>query len=261
MAIEVDPEWWKSLFDEVYLVTDARSIGDGTVTRREVDLFCDLLPLRPGDRILDLCGGQGRHSLELSARGFGGCTVLDYSRILIEHGRFIAADRRCEIDFVQGDAADTGLPGESFDHVLILGNSLGYLPGAEDDLRIMREARRLLRPGGWFLVDVTDGALIRETFTPNAWHEIEGDIVVCRQREIEKDLVRAREVVLSKEQGLVRDRTYAIRIYDPEKLAGHVREAGFADVELHQGFSSRDDGEDRGFMNHRFIVTARKGAV
>jgi D-alanine-D-alanine ligase len=260
MAIEVDPEWWKFLFDEVYLVTDARSVGDGKVTRREVDLFCGLLPLRPADRILDLCGGQGRHSLELSGRGFGGCTVLDYSRILIEHGRIIAADQGRDIDFIQGDAGDTGLPDESFDHVLILGNSLGYLPGAEADLRIMKEARRLLRPGGWFLVDVTDGAAIRETFNPNAWHEIEGDIVVCRQREIERDLIRAREVVLSKEQGLVRDQTYAIRIYEPEALAEHVREAGFADVELHQGLSSRDNGEDCGFMNHRFIVTARKGA-
>lgn len=261
MAIEVDPGWWKSLFDEVYLVTDARTVGDGRVTRREVDLFCGLLPLRPADRILDLCGGQGRHSLELSSRGFGGCTVLDYSRILIEHGRTVAADQGCEVDFIQGDAADTGLPDESFDHVLILGNSLGYLPGADADLRIMREARRLLRPGGCFLADVTDGAAIREKFKPNAWHEIEGDIVVCRQRELERDLIRAREVVLSKEQGLVRDRTYAIRIYEPDKLAEHVTAAGFAEVELHQNLSSRDAGEDCGFMNHRFIVTARKGAA
>jgi len=25
MSFEVDPDWWKDLFDEVYLTTDARS--------------------------------------------------------------------------------------------------------------------------------------------------------------------------------------------------------------------------------------------
>ena len=111
MAIEVDPEWWKSLFDEVYLVTDSRSVGDGAVTRREVDICCELLPLRREDRILDLCGGHGRHSLEFSRRGFGGCTVLDYSQVLIEHGKIVADDLGCEVDFLQGEAGDTGLPG------------------------------------------------------------------------------------------------------------------------------------------------------
>ena len=98
MTIEVRPDWWKSLFDEIYLVTDARSVSDGKVTRREVDLFCEILHLGTGDRILDLCGGQGRHSLELSGRGFGGCTVLDYSEVLLEHGRVLAADQGSTTD-------------------------------------------------------------------------------------------------------------------------------------------------------------------
>ncbi len=33
MTIDVDPDWWKTLFDEVYLMTDARSIGDEVITR------------------------------------------------------------------------------------------------------------------------------------------------------------------------------------------------------------------------------------
>jgi len=258
MVIEVRPDWWKSLFDEIYLVTDARSVCSGDVTRSEVDLFCEILPLVAGDRILDLCGGQGRHSLELSGRGFGGCTVLDYSEVLLEHGRVLAADQESPVEFLQGDAADTGLPAESFDHLLILGNSLGYQAEEDGDLRIVEEARRLLRPGGRILVDVTNGRRIRETFTANAWHEIEGDIVVCRQRELHEDRIRAREVVLSKERGLVRDRAYAIRIYDPESLKTLVANSGFDDIDLHEKLPVRGDEGDRGFMNHRVIVTATR---
>jgi hypothetical protein len=28
MTIQVDDNWWKDLFDEVYLITDARSVCD-----------------------------------------------------------------------------------------------------------------------------------------------------------------------------------------------------------------------------------------
>ena len=59
MTIEVDPEWWKTMFDEFYLLTDARSVCDDEITRREVDLICQLLPIRSTHRILDLCGGHG----------------------------------------------------------------------------------------------------------------------------------------------------------------------------------------------------------
>ena len=61
MSFDVSPNWWKSLFDELYLLTDARTIADDELTRREVDVLCELLPLKYDDRILDLCGGQGRH--------------------------------------------------------------------------------------------------------------------------------------------------------------------------------------------------------
>ena len=46
MGIEVDPDWWKTLFDEVYLVTDARTVDDEQITRREVDAVCELIAPR-----------------------------------------------------------------------------------------------------------------------------------------------------------------------------------------------------------------------
>jgi len=257
MSIEVNPDWWKTLFDEVYLLTDARSVEDAEVTRREVDVFCELLPLQPEHRILDLCGGQGRHSIELTERGYKACTVLDYSETLLERGRRLSTGNGTSIRFVQGDATQTGLPDASFDHVLILGNSLGYLPQSTDDLQIMREARRLLCPSGWLLVDITDGAVVRERFTANAWHEIEEKILVCRQRELDAETMRVREVVLCKERGLIRDQTYAIRTYEPERLESLVREAGFEDVRLYRNFSPQQQQGDYGFMNHRLLLTAQ----
>lgn len=259
MSLHVDRDWWKSLFDEIYLLTDARSVDSAEVTAREVDALCDLLPLRATDRILDLCGGQGRHSLELAGRGYPGCMVYDFSPVLLAHGKRQARERNLPVHFIQGDASQTGLARDRFDHVLLLGNSLGYLPEAVDDLRILREARRLLKAGGWLLVDVADGDRARAGFRPNAWHEIDDRIVVCRERELAGDSIRAREMVICKQRGLVRDRTYAIRIYDADLLGSLARQAGFNSFTLHHGFRSQAGKGDYGFMNDRLLLTAKAG--
>ena len=44
--IRVDPDWWKTLFDEVYLVTDAPFVCNPALTTREVDVIEKLLPLQ-----------------------------------------------------------------------------------------------------------------------------------------------------------------------------------------------------------------------
>lgn len=258
MTIEVEPDWWKTLFDELYLETDARSVCDESVTRKEVDLLCRLIPLRPSHNILDLCGGQGRHSLELCRRGFSNCTVFDFSDILLEKGARAARQANLSVAFFQGDARNISMPSGGFHHVIILGNSLGY--GGEDgaDLDIIREAYRLLEKPGWIAIDVTDGDAVRERFNPNAWHEIGDDLVICRQRELRDKRVCAREMVIDKRSGLVRDRTYGMRLYDAQSLTDLVLEAGFTDVTVHNNFHAYLGDQDVGFMNHRMIVTARK---
>jgi D-alanine-D-alanine ligase len=258
MSIVVDPDWWKSLFDEIYLVTDSRSVNDEAVTRQEIDIFTSLLPLQVGHRILDMCGGHGRHALELCRRGFRGCTVLDYSLPLLEIGARNAADRHRAVRFIQSDARHSGMAPQSFDHVLILGNSLGYVIEPDADLHILRESRRLIKRGGWLLLDVTDGETVRANLSPLAWHEIGADIVVCRQREVKAGRICAREMVMSKTSGMIRDRTYCIRLYSAEDLAALVTRAGFDEVCVHTDTAVINPHKDVGCMNHRLVVTARK---
>ena len=258
MTIAVESDWWKTLFDETYLITDARTVRDAALTRKEVDVFCRLLPMGPDDRILDLCGGQGRHAIELQRRGCGPCTVLDYAPVLLAEGKQTADRQNLAVAFVQGDARATPLAASAFDVVLILGNSLGYIAEKEADLCILQESRRLLRQGGRLLLDVTDGHAVRQNLAPNAWHEIGDDVVVCRQRELRQDRVCARELVVSKTRGLIRDRTYGIRFYEPRGLGELVSRAGFGTIQIHTDQATYPGREDRGCMNHRLVVVARK---
>ena len=258
MSSGANPDWWKELFDEIYLATDARSVCDDDVTRREIDLLRELIPLSPEDEILDLCGGHGRHSIELVRRGLRKCTVVDYSRFLVDRGGEEAERRGMKIRFLRKDARKTGLPPESFDRVLILGNSLGYLPSPDGDREILAEAKRLLKSGGRILLDVVNGARLKRGFSPVAWHEAGDEIVVCRSRTMEGDAVRTREMVLCKKSGLVRDRRYSLRIYEPGSMRLLLSGLGFSRVRVIRDFSPFRKMGDYGFMNFRMVVTAQR---
>jgi hypothetical protein len=49
-----------------------------------------------------------------------------------------------------------------------MGNSLGYIQEQDADSKILAEAFRLLRLGGWLLVDVTNGLAVKNSFNPSA---------------------------------------------------------------------------------------------
>jgi D-alanine-D-alanine ligase len=258
MTITVHPDWWKTLFDEVYLKTDARSVCDEDLTQREVEVIHELLCPEPGNRILDLCGGQGRHSLYLSERSAVDCTVVDFSSQLVKLGLRTAREKGCPVRFIQGDARDTGLPESSFDHVIIMGNSLGYLPEPYDDTRILTEAFRLMKPNSNLLIDITDGEKVRTEMVSNAWHKVDDDLVVCRQRELVDGMVRAREMVISCSKGLIRDQSYAIRLFTPMELEDLILRAGFVEVRVHRNFRPHNRKGDYGFMNRRILATAKR---
>ena len=258
MSIKVNDNWWQDLFDGIYLITDIRSVGDEKLTCREVDFLEEIFGPDKSASILDLCGGQGRHSLGLSRRGYQKVTVLDYSRHLIELGEKRAKKEKLNTVFVQGDARNTGLPGQSFRFVVIMGNSFGYFMDEGENKKIIEEVFRLLTPGGTLLLDLPDRDHVLQNFKPFSCHEVNEDITVNRERELGEDTIYSRERVTSRKGGCLRDRTYCTRLYHPEKISGLMTAAGFSSVTCQRDFMSRGADGDYGCLTNRMMVTARK---
>ena len=258
MRNRIDSDWWKELFDDIYLLTDARSVCNKELTRLEVDFLQETLDLDKSAPILDLCGGQGRHSLELSRRGFMKVTVLDYSRYLLEVGKKEAKQEELNTLFIQGDARDTGLHGQSFQFCLIMASSFGYFMNEEENKKILTEASRLLMPKGTLLLDLPDRDYVVQNFKPFSSYKVNGDITVSRERELGDDIIYSRERVISKKKGCLRDKIYCTRLYSPEKILDLLYSTGFSSIRCQQGFMSRAEEGDYGCMTNRMIVTAGK---
>jgi len=255
--IDVDPNWWQKLFDEVYLLTDARSVCDQELTRREVDFLEFHLHLGKSDRILDMCAGQGRHSLELARRGYRFLTALDYSDPLINSGKAQATRETLPVRFIRADARTSGFRSRLFDCILLMANSFGYFPDDQDNLRILREAHRVCRPGGKLLLDLLDRDHVVSRFRPFSCHRASEDIAVVREREQRNSLIRVRESVFSRDKGLVRVGTYCARLYSEAILIAILKQSGFTQVSAEKG-SFHDRKGDYGFLTSRLIVTARR---
>ncbi|HEX3418003.1 MAG TPA: class I SAM-dependent methyltransferase, partial [Stellaceae bacterium] len=177
-------DWWRTLFNSLYLETDGDIIENDRNTADEVDLLIRSIGLERNDRILDLCCGQGRHSLELASRGFPNVTGLDRSRYLIRLARKRAKQRNLQVSFHEGDARRFRLGDGDFHCVCVLGNSFGYFERPEDDLAVLEAVNRALASGGSLVMDLMDGDWMRHHFEPRSWEWVDQNHFVCRERDL-----------------------------------------------------------------------------
>jgi SAM-dependent methyltransferase len=116
-----------------------------------------LLPIQPGDRLLDLGCGGGRHAFEAARRGARVVALdTDRSELTKATAVFAAMAQAGEIPAdgsglaICGDATCLPFPDGSFDKV-IAAEVLEHLPA---DQIAMNEIARVLRPGGMAAVTV-----------------------------------------------------------------------------------------------------------
>jgi D-alanine-D-alanine ligase len=256
---KVSPNWWAQVFDSLYLKTDGDLVDDPLITKIEVDILLDILKPSIDDKILDLCCGHGRHSLELARRGFKYVEGLDRSHYLIQKAKNQAKKEGLNVKFREGNALKLPYSPDSFNLVLILGNSFGYFESLKDDLKLLKEVFKVLKPWGRIFIDVADGEYLKTHFQPRSWEWIDKKHFVCRERSLSSDGERliCREIITHVEKGVIADRFYAERLYTREALKELLQTAGFSDITFHKEFVSHSHrNQDLGMMERRIFVSA-----
>lgn len=254
----VSPDWWNKIFNANYLKTDGDVVDDLEITATEVSFFSEALQLQPTERILDLCCGQGRHSLELARRQFTEIDGMDRSHYLIQRAKSTAKKECLKVHFREGDARKLPYATDTFDVVMILGNSFGYFETLQDDLAVLKEVFRVLKPWGRLLIEVADGDYLRQNFMPRSWEWIDKGNLVCRERSLSLDKQRliSREIISNVEKGVLADQFYAERLYSQENISELLAEANFKKMVFHGELTSNSKrNQDLGMMARRIVVT------
>lgn len=156
----------------------------------------DRLGLLPGERLLDLGSGGGRHAFEAMRRG-ARVTALDYSAsdlkdvaavagAMIEAGE---ADIGRWSGVANADALDLPFPNAVFDRVIVS----EVLEHIWDDERALVEIARVLRAGGRLAATVPTRWPERVSWALNhRYHDTPGGHVrIYRQHELELKMERA----------------------------------------------------------------------
>lgn len=138
-----------SFFSGLYKDIWRKLIPPG-LSEAEVDFVEEVGHLEPGNHVLDLMCGYGRHTLELAKRGYR-VTAIDNSPEYVEEVNTKSANENLPVKASCSGAVQMQL-NETFDMAICMGNSFAFFC-EEEAMAILRNLSDHLRPGGKFLIN------------------------------------------------------------------------------------------------------------
>ena len=215
---ETDSPWYRQHFNEDYrTLYAARDDAEAEVQAAFAE---EHLKIRPHDTVLDLCCGHGRH-LEALARRNIRAVGVDLSLPLLKEalarrsGPLLRADMR-KLPFAGGT--------EGFSVLVNFFTSFGYFQEENDNLAVIEEIARVLRPGGRFLIDLMNphGA---ETPDPGTLRE-EGSFEIAEKRwfSAENHRVEKRIRLLDRTTGRKSEYMESGRVYLEDEIISILAE-------------------------------------
>lgn len=197
---------------------------------KEVEDIVSLVGISAGSSVLDLCCGVGRHSLELSRRGFR-VTGVDRTSAYLERARQVADEEGLDTEFVQDDMR-TFCRFEAFDAAVNLFTSFGYFEDPVDDRRVLANVYRSLKPGGVFLLDLMGKEVLARVFRERIWREEQG-IIILEEPRISRNWgwIENRWILIR--DGERREFDFSLRLYSAVEISALLVECGFDRVDTY----------------------------
>ncbi|MBY0013571.1 class I SAM-dependent methyltransferase [Paenibacillus typhae] len=241
-------EWYEKSFGEDYLIVYRHR--DFCGARHEVEKMIGWLELPEGSKVLDLCCGMGRHSLALAEAGFA-VTGVDLSEVLLREAR--AQDGAEAVTWLRSDMRELPLDG-GFDAVVNLFTSFGYFEDDEEQVKVLREVYRMLKPGGKFIIDFLNPAYVIAHLVPHSTRE-DGDNLIDESRRIEDGYVKKDIILTSKGDDTPRKYHERVKLYPLETFKQLIAAAGLQLEAVHGSYDEEEYDEEH--SNRMIFVGVR----
>jgi len=201
--------WDDPAFSRHFLRTATRS---QRYTRREITFLEQCGLLQPGQRILDVACGGGRHSLAMARRG-AIVMGIDLGPAAIATAQRRAKKAGLQVEFVPADVRRLEYEAV-FDAVTFIFGCFTEMP-RHDAAEVLRRIGRSLRPGGMLLLDV---------YAPQFFAALDG----AQEWWVGRDFIAGRfpQLVLTEYFYYPRQRTYARRDFICDATTGIIHTFG-----------------------------------
>ncbi|HEY0303818.1 MAG TPA: methyltransferase domain-containing protein [Longimicrobiales bacterium] len=222
--------WWRDYFGADFFDLHVDLFPEA-LSRREVAGMLELMQIPLGARILDVPCGWGRHAALFAEQGYdviGADLSFDLLRRAGAGPRYVAADVRRQ------PFADS-----SFDVVINVFTSLGLFLDDAEDLAALREAHRLLKDGGRFLLEsMHRDDVVADYAERDRWTLPDGTEVRVRRRfDAVAGVSHERLQWRKGDQG--GRKQHALRLRTATEIDTLLRAAGFTDIEYFGDWDGR----------------------
>jgi len=147
-------QWYEALFENYGQKYDSESFTQGTIG--ECDFIEQEISFNKSLKILDIGCGTGRHSIELSKRGYD-VTGIDLSDSQLTRAREKADKQDLKIDFLKYDARNLPFSNEYDLAIMLCEGAFPLMETDEMNYEILRNATRSLKDGGKFIFTTLNG--------------------------------------------------------------------------------------------------------
>ena len=249
-------QWYETLFENYGQKYDSEIFTQGTIG--ECDYIEQEINFNRSIRILDIGCGTGRHSIELSKRGYD-ITGIDLSDSQLARAREKAGSQGLRIEFLKHDARNLPFTNE-YDLVIMLCE--GAFPLMETDemnYQILENATKSLKDDGKFIFTTlnalfplcqADKQMQAENTNETLFNDNRFDLMTFRKTSVLKVVDDS-----GKEKELICNERY----YCPSEIIWYLKSLNFRDIGIYGcklGAFSRNDKLSKN--DFEMLVVAKK---
>ena len=247
-------QWYVEFFQSDYLNIYGSSFTTER-TAQEAGFVIRALGLKPGQEVLDLACGQGRHAVYLARSGMqvtGLDLQADYLALAVDAAK-VAGVR---IETVAGDMRAIPFD-DRFDAVINMFTAFGYLESDAEDEKVIQAAAKALKLGGLLMLDLLNREWVTGNYFQNEWRRMADDKLVLEHREFDllQSRIRVGYVVIGADGERHESRGHDARLYTLTEISAMLDRAGLRLKSVYGGYSE----EPYAITTRRMIVVAQKG--
>jgi 2-polyprenyl-3-methyl-5-hydroxy-6-metoxy-1,4-benzoquinol methylase len=236
-------QWYEALFENYGEKYDNESFAQGTIG--ECDFIEKEIDYNKTLKIIDIGCGTGRHSIELSKRGYS-MTGIDLSESLLEKAREKAKQKGVQIDFLKHDARSLPFDKQFDVAIMMCEGGFPLMETDEMNYEILKNVSNSLKGNAKFVFTTLNGLFpifnsIEEFCASNTddgnatYHKNTFDIMTFRDFNITK---------VTDDNGVEKELECIERYYIPSEITWLMKTLGFTKIEIFGaklGAFSRED--------------------